>query len=141
MNESPKTQSLQQQAPASNHVTGSNLTKGHIIKLRGADLKESSAPVFREAYYCQMREAHQANMRAVEAMEESKGDPAERRQRKGLNPDTVNNLIEDVIREIAAEGELVTKEKVIRMCDVNPVVSPIVADFAIAVVLGQFSHA
>lgn len=136
MKESPKMQSQQQQQqqpPASNHATGSNLTKEQISKLRGADLKESSASVFREAYYDQMREAHQDNMRAVEAMEESKGDPAERRQRKGLNPDTVNSLIEDVIREIAAEGELVTKEKVTGMRDDSPVISPVVVDFSIAV--------
>lgn len=116
----------QQQASASNHITDSDLTKEQIDKLRGAHLKESSAPVFREGFYGQMREAHEANMRAVEAMEESNGDPAERRQRRSLNPDTVNNLIEDVIREIAAEGELVTKEKVTRMCDVHTVVSPVV---------------
>lgn len=133
--ESPKTQSQQQQAPASNHITGSDSTKEQISKLRGANLKESSAPMFREAYYSQMREAHQANMCAVEAMEESKGDPGERRRRQSLNPDTVNNLMEDVIREIAAEGELVTKEKVTRMCDVHPVVSPVAVDFSIAVTL------
>lgn len=113
---------LRQQPPVSNKDTGSNLTKEQISILRGVPLKESSAAVFREAYCSQMREVHGANMRAVEALEGIEGNPAERSWRRALNPDTVNNLMEDVMREIAAEGELVTKEKVARICDVCPVV-------------------
>lgn len=51
-------------------------------------------------------------MRAVEAAEEDGGH----RFRKGriLDPNMVNDLMEDVMRQIAEEGELVTKEKVRR---------------------------
>lgn len=108
--EPPKTEL--QQAPVSNLLSGSDLTKEQTSKLRGAPLKESGAPVFREAYYSQLREVHGANMRAMEASGGNEENPTERWRRRGVNPDSVNNLIEDVIREIAAGGELVTKEKV-----------------------------
>lgn len=51
-------------------------------------------------------------MRAAEAAEVNEGH----RQRKGciLDPNMVNDLMEDVMRQIAEEGELVTKEKVRR---------------------------
>lgn len=129
-------QQQQQQAPASNHSAASDSTKEQISKLRGAPLKESCAPVFREAYCAQLRELHRANMRAVEAAEGSESDPAERRWRRALNPDLVQNLMEDVMRDIAAEGELVTKEKVARMfssCSPPPPLPPV--DFSVAVVL------
>lgn len=51
-------------------------------------------------------------MRAVEAMEADEEELKGRRRIRDINPDTVNSLMEDVIREIAAEGELVTEEKV-----------------------------
>lgn len=108
--EPPKTEL--QQAPVSNLLSGSDSTKEQRSKLRGAPLKESGAPVFREAYYSQLREVHGANMRAVEAAEAHEEDPTGRRRRRAVDPDSVNDLMEDVIREIAAGGELVTKEKV-----------------------------
>lgn len=108
--EPPKTEL--QQAPVSKLLSGSDLTREQRSKLRGPPLKESGAPVFREAYYSQLREVHGANMRAMEAAGRNEEDPSERRRRRAVNPDSVNDLMEDVIREIAAGGELVTKEKV-----------------------------
>lgn len=107
----------QQQATVSNFLSGSdfpvlwadvNLTKEQKGKIRDPTQREGSAPVFREAYHAQLREVHGANMRAVEATEELTG----RRRNRVLDEDMVNNLMDDVIRDIAAEGELVTKEKV-----------------------------
>lgn len=51
-------------------------------------------------------------MRAAEAAEVNEGHG----RRKGciLDPNMVNDLMEDVMRQIAEEGELVTKEKVRR---------------------------
>ncbi|XP_055006163.1 uncharacterized protein wu:fj29h11 isoform X2 [Boleophthalmus pectinirostris] len=73
--------------------------------------KSSSSSVFMEGYHRQLREVHGANMRAVEAMEEAGG--RERSWSTRLDPDNVHNLMKDVIRDIASEGELVTKERVI----------------------------
>ncbi|XP_035522155.1 protein NO VEIN isoform X1 [Morone saxatilis] len=92
-------------------------TKEQKSKVKGAAQREGSAPVFKEAFRAQLREVHGANMRAVEAIEEDEEELTGRRRRRVLDQDTVNSLMEDVIREMAAEGELVTKEKVIsRVC-------------------------
>lgn len=85
------------------------LTKGSKNKYRDAFLKEGSSPVFRDGYHTQLRETHGANMRAVEVRMATGGGG-----RRNLDPDTVNNLMENLIRQIAEEGELVTKEKVRR---------------------------
>lgn len=69
--------------------------------------------MFRDGFHAQLRETHGANMRAVEAAEEDEKGHRWRR-RRNLDPDMVNNLMEDLIRQIAEEGELVTKEKVRR---------------------------
>lgn len=76
--------------------------------------REGNSPVFREAYNAQLREVHGANVRAVEAQaeEEEEEDGMRRKRKKALDPEAVNSLVEDVIRDIAAEGELVTREKV-----------------------------
>lgn len=74
--------------------------------------KEGNGAVFREGYYAQLRDVLGANMRAVEAVDEE--EPMGGRRHRAINEDTVNSLMEDVRREIAAEGELVTKEKVRR---------------------------
>ncbi|KAJ0016243.1 hypothetical protein NQD34_014533 [Periophthalmus magnuspinnatus] len=77
--------------------------------------KSSSSNVFTEGYHRQLREVHGANMRAVEALEEIVGGP--RHWSRRLERDNVDNLMKDMIREIASEGELVTKEQVIsRTC-------------------------
>ncbi|XP_061564141.1 uncharacterized protein wu:fj29h11 isoform X2 [Cololabis saira] len=67
----------------------------------------------REAYHAQLREVHGGNMRAMEAMEEDDEDLTGRRRNRAVDPDMVNNLMQRAIQEIAADGELVTKEKVI----------------------------
>lgn len=88
------------------------LTKGSKKKCRDASLKDSSAAVFRDGYIAQLRETHGANMRAVEAAEEDEGHRW--RKSRMIDPTMVNALMEDVMRQIAEEGELVTKEKVRR---------------------------
>lgn len=67
--------------------------------------------VFTDAYHAQLRETHGANMRAVEAAEEDLMVHRGRRKRF-LDEDTVNELMKDVMRQIAEDGELVTREKV-----------------------------
>lgn len=91
---------------------GVNLTKEQKKKSKDVSSNVSNAPVFRDAYHAQLREVHGANMRAVEAMENDEENLAVKWRRVAINPDRVNGLVEDVIREIAAKGELVTKEKV-----------------------------
>ncbi|KAI3365403.1 hypothetical protein L3Q82_010485 [Scortum barcoo] len=86
-----------------------SLTKEKKSKIRDTTQRESCAPVFREAYYAQLREVHGDNMRAIEAMEDE--EELQGRRRNRVDQDMVNSLMEDVIRQIAAEGELVTKEK------------------------------
>lgn len=119
----PEKEQQQQPAVVSNLLCDSdfpalgsdvNLTKEQKSKARDVTPRESSVPVFREAYHAQLREVHGANMRAVEAMEEDEDELTGRRRNRAVNQDTINSLMEDVIREIAAEGELVTKEKVRR---------------------------
>lgn len=84
--------------------------KGSKNKCKNASLKDSSAAVFRDRYIAQVRETHGANMRAVEAAEEDEGHRG--RSSRMLDPSMVSELMEDVMRQIAEEGELVTKEKV-----------------------------
>ncbi|KAM6897522.1 uncharacterized protein FYW49_018807 [Xenentodon cancila] len=90
-----------------------SLTKHQRSKVRDANQREAGAPVFREAYHAQLREVHGGNMRAIEAMEEDDEDVTGRRRNRAIDPDMVNNLMQRAIQEIAADGELVTKEKVI----------------------------
>ncbi|KAM9837751.1 uncharacterized protein ACBR49_018381 isoform 2-T3 [Aulostomus maculatus] len=84
-------------------------------KVRDAAPRERSAAVFKEAYHAQVREVHRETLRAVEAMPDNKDFGIWRN--RSQDPESLNLLMEDVIRDIAAEGELVTKEKVIsRAC-------------------------
>uniref|UniRef100_A0A8C8GLA8 HTH OST-type domain-containing protein n=1 Tax=Oncorhynchus tshawytscha TaxID=74940 RepID=A0A8C8GLA8_ONCTS len=95
------------------------LTKAQERRQLAVGQREGNSPVFREAYNAQLREVHGANVRAVEAQaeEEEEDDGMRRKRKKALDPEAVNSLVEDVIRDIAAEGELVTREKVIsRVC-------------------------
>lgn len=94
---------------------GVSLSKEHKSKLKDAASNVGGAPVFREAYHAQLREIHGANMRAVEAMEEDEEALTGRRRKRAFNSEMVNGLMQDVRREIAAEGQLVTKEMVRRM--------------------------
>lgn len=94
--------------------SGASLTKEHRSKLKDAASNAGGAPAFREAYHAQLREVHGANMRAVEAMEEDEEALTVRRRKRAFDSDMVNSLMQDVRREIAAEGQLVTKEMVRR---------------------------
>ncbi|XP_038160259.1 protein NO VEIN isoform X3 [Cyprinodon tularosa] len=99
-------------------------TKEKKTKAKEASQKEAVAPVFRERFHAQQREVHGGNMRAVEAMEMDEGERAKGRNR-AMDPEWINSMTESVIREIASEGELVTKEKVIsRVCQMNPSLDP-----------------
>ncbi|XP_034049192.1 uncharacterized protein LOC117530424 [Thalassophryne amazonica] len=94
---------------------GSNI-KSTREQTHKAPHKDGSLPVFRDAYHAQLRERHGDNVRAQEAAERDEKELGQRRHRN-LNPDVVNSLAEDVIREIAAAGDNVTKEKVMsRVC-------------------------
>ncbi|XP_076616737.1 uncharacterized protein LOC143339417 isoform X1 [Chaetodon auriga] len=122
----PEKEQQQQQATVPNFLSGSDfpalganvsLTKEQKSKVRGATQTAGCSPVFRDSYHAQLREVHGATMRAIEAMEDDEDDLTDRRRKRVLDQDMVNSLMEDVIREIAAEGELVTKEKVVsRVC-------------------------
>uniref|UniRef100_A0A1A7X528 HTH OST-type domain-containing protein n=2 Tax=Iconisemion striatum TaxID=60296 RepID=A0A1A7X528_9TELE len=74
--------------------------------------REGSAPFFTEAYNSQLRMVHGGNMRALEAIEDDDDDQRSRRRSKVIDPDWINTMALSAIREIAADGELVTKEKV-----------------------------
>ncbi|XP_034717175.1 protein NO VEIN isoform X2 [Etheostoma cragini] len=123
----------QQQANASNFLSDSDFpvlgadmssTKEKKSKIRDATPKKGSVTVFREAYHAQLREVHGDTMRAVEAMMQDEDELAGRRRNRVLDQDSVNSLMEDVIRDIAAGGELVTKEKVIsRVCSLMQIPS------------------
>lgn len=95
------------------------VSKEQKSTFRGASSRVGGAPVFREAYHCQQREVHGTNMRAVEAVAEDEDDLTGRRRRRVLDPDMVNSLMEDVRRQIATDGELVTKEKVRRKLNIR----------------------
>uniref|UniRef100_A0A673I198 Uncharacterized LOC107720215 n=1 Tax=Sinocyclocheilus rhinocerous TaxID=307959 RepID=A0A673I198_9TELE len=91
-------------------VLGTMLSKAGEKKL-----KEGRGPVFNESYYSQVREVHGANMRAAEALLEDEDNVG--RRRKAMSSKDVNCLVEDVMRALAAEGELVTIERVVsRVC-------------------------
>lgn len=81
-----------------------------LSKVEEKKLKEGRGPVFNESYYSQVREVHGANMRAAEALLEDEDNVG--RRRKAMNSKDVNCLVEDVMRALAAEGELVTIERV-----------------------------
>ncbi|KAJ8246365.1 hypothetical protein GJAV_G00266920 [Gymnothorax javanicus] len=77
----------------------------------------SSAPVFREAYRAQERETHRAAMQALDVLE-SESEAGHSRRRR-VTVEEANSLAENFIRDIAAEGELVTAEKVcFRICQI-----------------------
>lgn len=90
-----------------------SLDKDQKSKVRDGNQRECSGSVFRDAYHAQLREVLGSNMRAVEAIEEDEEGFTQRRRRP-TDMDALNSLMESVKREIAAEGELVTKEKVRR---------------------------
>uniref|UniRef100_H2MER9 Wu:fj29h11 n=1 Tax=Oryzias latipes TaxID=8090 RepID=H2MER9_ORYLA len=74
-----------------------------------------------EAYYAQLREVHGCNMRALEAIEAFPW----RRTNRAADPDTINSLAESVMRDIAADGDLVTKQRVVfKMLTVIPSLDP-----------------
>ncbi|XP_043958453.1 protein NO VEIN isoform X2 [Gambusia affinis] len=101
------------------------VTKEKKGKAKEANQKEASAPVFRERLYAQHREIHGGNMRAMEAMEDDDEDAKSRKRKRAMDPETINNVTESVVREIASEGELVTKEKVMsRVCKMFPSLDP-----------------
>ncbi|XP_040922726.1 protein NO VEIN isoform X2 [Toxotes jaculatrix] len=116
----------QQPAITSDFLSGSefpelgadmNLTKEQKNKMKDSTQRGGSVSVFREGYHAQLREIHGANMRAQESMEEDEEELTGRRRNRVVDQDTVNSLMKDVIREIAADGALVTQEKVIaRTC-------------------------
>ncbi|XP_056152733.1 uncharacterized protein LOC130127187 [Lampris incognitus] len=92
-------------------------TKSQKKKLRDEALKEKNAQVFVDYYHAQLRVAHGANMRAADLLEGENEDSKGRRRNNPLDMEAVNSLVEDVVRELAAEGELVTRERVIsRVC-------------------------
>ncbi|XP_056285066.1 uncharacterized protein wu:fj29h11 isoform X2 [Pseudoliparis swirei] len=92
-------------------------TKEKKNTIKDASKREGGGTIFRDAFHAQLREVHGANMRAVEAMEKDDQELKGRKRNRVLDQDSVNSLMEDVIRDISAEGELVTKEKVIsRVC-------------------------
>ncbi|KAF3854058.1 hypothetical protein F7725_014746 [Dissostichus mawsoni] len=112
----------QQQAIASNFLSdfpalGEDVTRQKKSKTKDVTKKEGRGSIFREAYHAQLREVHGANMRAVEALQVDGEEFTGSKRKRVLDHDSINSLMEDVIRDIAAEGELVTKEKVVsRVC-------------------------
>lgn len=64
-------------------------------------------PLFMDSYHAQQRRVNAANMQAVDVLEEE----SQTRYRT-LDAEKLNSLAEDVIRGLAADGELVTHEKV-----------------------------
>ncbi|KAG7276992.1 hypothetical protein CRUP_001618, partial [Coryphaenoides rupestris] len=76
-----------------------------------------NTPLFMDAYHAQLRRVNGANMRAVDALEEDNEDGKGWRRHRAMDAATINSLAEGVIRDLAAEGELVTQEKVVsKMC-------------------------
>ncbi|XP_059892948.1 uncharacterized protein wu:fj29h11 isoform X3 [Gadus macrocephalus] len=72
-----------------------------------------NSPVFRDDYHGQLRHVHAANRRAAEVLEADNEDAKGRKRNRVLDPETVNSLVEGVIRDLADEGEFVTQEKVV----------------------------
>uniref|UniRef100_A0A3P8TIF1 Wu:fj29h11 n=1 Tax=Amphiprion percula TaxID=161767 RepID=A0A3P8TIF1_AMPPE len=95
-----------------------------VFHRRDVNPREASAPIFRESYHAQLREVLGGNMRAVEAMEEDE-ELIGKRGNRAMDPDTVNSLMASVIRELAAEGELVTKEKIPALKDLQYIMKEI----------------
>lgn len=115
----PNKEPKHQQAIAANFLSGDdfpllgaevNVTKDQMRKMKAAAQSEGKSPVFKDSYHAQLREFHGDNMRAVESVEQD--EELKGRRVRVLDNETVNSLMGDVIRELAAEGELVTKEKV-----------------------------
>uniref|UniRef100_A0A669E4X7 Wu:fj29h11 n=1 Tax=Oreochromis niloticus TaxID=8128 RepID=A0A669E4X7_ORENI len=132
--QSPKPEKEQEQASGLSFLSASDfpvlgadlsLTKEQKTKVRDANQREGSGPVFNKGYHAQLRELLGENMRAVEAMEADQEDFNGRRRNRDMDQDTINSLMESVIREIAGEGELVTTKKVIsRVCRLVPSLDP-----------------
>ncbi|XP_072312808.1 uncharacterized protein [Eucyclogobius newberryi] len=96
---------------------GAKVPKEQNAGVNASAPKAKSSSMFTEGYHRQLREVHGANMRAVEAMEQDTGGGGGRSWNKRLDPENVHDLMKGVIRDIATEGELVTKERVIsRTC-------------------------
>ncbi|XP_034083344.1 protein NO VEIN isoform X4 [Gymnodraco acuticeps] len=118
----PEKEQQQQQPIASNFLSdfpalGEDVTRQKKSKTKDVTKKEGRGSIFREAYHAQLREVHGANMRAVEALQVDGEEFTGSKRKRVLDHDSINSLMEDVIRDIAAEGELVTKEKVVsRVC-------------------------
>lgn len=103
--------------PPLGSVTAAKPSKAEERRQRAAATREQereTSMTFHEAYYTQLRERHNANVRAAEALEafEGSGGSRERRSRKNMSASEVDNLAEDVIRSLASRGELVTVERV-----------------------------
>lgn len=119
--QSPKPEKEQEQASGLSFLSASDfpvlgadlsLTKEQKTKVRDASPREGSGPVFNKGYHAQQRELLGENMRAVEAMEADQEDFNGRWRNRDMDQDTINTLMESVIREIAGDGELVTTKKV-----------------------------
>lgn len=82
-------------------------------KTQGAPKKADSTVVFRDAFHSRLREEHSAHVRAVEEVEEL---CKERKRGRLPSVEEVNSRAEELIRAIAAEGELVTVDKVCLSC-------------------------
>ncbi|XP_058477566.1 uncharacterized protein wu:fj29h11 isoform X2 [Solea solea] len=100
--------------------TSKNVTRKQKKEERDTTQRGDTGPVSRDAYHAQLRRVHGDNMRAVEATER-----LPRRGRNGvMDAGAVNSLMEDVRRQIAAEGDLVTEEQMIyRTCKLMQVSS------------------
>ncbi|KAM8836563.1 uncharacterized protein AB9W97_002193 isoform 1-T8 [Spinachia spinachia] len=111
----PKEENLEHSI-VTNFLSGSDfpVLRENVTSTKEKKDKIRDAPnFFREAYNAQLREVHGANMRAVEAIDENARELPGTRRNTVLDQDSVNSLMQDVIRDIAAQGELVTEEKVI----------------------------
>ncbi|KAI4801184.1 hypothetical protein KUCAC02_000109 [Chaenocephalus aceratus] len=97
--------------PKTTAALGEDVTRQKKSKTKDVTKKEGRGSIFREAYHAQLREVHGANMRAVEALQVDGEEFTGSQRKRVLDHDSINSLMEDVIRDIAAEGELVTKEK------------------------------
>uniref|UniRef100_A0A3P9B955 Wu:fj29h11 n=1 Tax=Maylandia zebra TaxID=106582 RepID=A0A3P9B955_9CICH len=132
--QSPKPEKEQEQASGLSFLSASDfpvlgadrsLAKEQKTKVRDASPREGSGPVFNKGYHAQLRELLGENMRAVEAMEADQEDFNGRWRNRDMDQDTINTLMESVIREIAGDGELVTTKKVIsRVCRLVPSLDP-----------------
>ncbi|XP_077481496.1 uncharacterized protein LOC144092518 isoform X2 [Stigmatopora argus] len=84
-------------------------------QVAAAKTNKTSDAVFRASFDAQVREVHRDNMRALDAVADDEAGQV--RKKRPMNPELVNSLMEDVTRDLAKRGELVTKEKVVsRTC-------------------------